>query len=378
MNIVIAPDSFKECLSAREVAVAIAEGIKEACPHCSIVRIPVADGGEGTVESMVEAAGGQIVEVESEDALRRPIRSFIGLLNDNSAAVIEMAAASGIGLIHSSERNPLITSTYGTGLLIRHALEKGFKRIIIGIGGSATNDGGMGMAVALGYRFLDSNGREVGHGGGNLKYVSVIDNSEVIPLLGDAEITVACDVTNVLCGPQGASAVFGPQKGATPGMVEELDAGLKHFAGIIRDKLGKNILDVPGAGAAGGLGGGLLAFTPSVLKPGFEIVKNITKLKQHIKEADFVFTGEGKIDFQTQFGKTPYGVAQIASKYGKPVIALAGSIGPGAEVLLDKGITAYFGITDKPMSPEESVKSAGRLLQNTAQQVMRVVLQSKK
>jgi glycerate kinase len=377
MKILIAPDSFKECLSSREVAMAIAEGIKVICPHCDITSIPVADGGEGTVEALMEATQGSILDVDSVDALMRPVHSFIGITGDKHTAVIEMAAASGIGLIHPSERNPLITSTYGTGLLIRHALEKGYKKIIIGIGGSATNDGGMGMAAALGYKFRDKNGKEVTPGGRSLKNISSIDDSGVIPELKSAVISVACDVTNTLCGPHGASVVFGPQKGATPEMVQELDAGLYHFARVIKEKLYKDVIDVPGAGAAGGLGAGLLAFTPAVLKSGFDIVKEVTGLEQRIQEADLVFTAEGKVDYQTQFGKTPFGVAQIALKYKKPVLALAGTIGNGAEVLLDKGITAYFSITDKPMTLEESVRQAPVLLKNTVSQIMKLVLMNK-
>jgi glycerate kinase len=377
MNIVIAPDSFKECLSAKNVALAIAEGIKVVCPHCSIMNIPVADGGEGTVEALVEAAGGRIIEVDSVDALMRPIRSFIGILDDGKTAVIEMAAASGLGLLHPSERNPLITSTYGTGLLTRYALENGFKNIIIGIGGSATNDGGIGMAAALGYKFLDKTGKEVGHGGGNLKNICRIDNSGVISALKDVDITVACDVTNTLCGPEGGSVIFGPQKGATPKMIQELDEGLFHFSEVIKENSGKDVLYVSGSGAAGGLGAGLLAFTPAVLKPGFEIIKDVTGLEQHIQEADLVFTAEGKIDYQTQFGKTPFGVAQIAKSYNKPVVVLAGTVGEDAEVLLKLGISALFSISNGPMSLEESITRAPVLLKSAASQVMRLVMMGK-
>lgn len=376
MNIVVAPDSFKECLTASQVAWHIATGIRNALPEARVVSIPIADGGEGTVEALVTATGGHVVEVDTVDALMRPVRSFYGILGDGRTAVVEMAAASGIGLIHPAERNPMITSTYGTGLLLKKVIGAGFRDIILGIGGSATNDGGMGMARALGYQFLSNNGKEVPEGGGSLKLIDRIDTSRVDPKLGTVRITVACDVVNPLCGPQGASAVFGPQKGATPSMVSELDENLLHFAGLIQKELGRDVANVPGAGAAGGLGAGLLAFTPATLKPGFGIVKEITGLEQQIRDADLVFTAEGKIDFQTQFGKTPFGVAQIALQYGKPVIALAGSVGDGAEALLDKGITAYFGIADKPMTLEESVKDAGRLLENTSQQVMRLVLQS--
>lgn len=374
MKIIIAPDSFKECLTATQVAHHMEIGIRSVYPTAEITSIPIADGGEGTVDALVTATNGFINRVGSVDALLRPIQSFYGVLGNGVTAVIEMAAASGIELIEPEKRNPMVASTFGTGLLIKEALERGFFDIIIGIGGSGTNDGGVGMAKALGYKFLDANNCEIGDGGGALTHLSKIDISGVNPLLNKARITVACDVTNPLCGPNGASVIFGPQKGATPEMVGALDNNLKRLAEVIELHLGKNVAENSGAGAAGGLGAGLLAFTNATLKPGFEIVKEITQLENHIQNADFVFTAEGKIDYQTQFGKTPFGVAQIASKYNVPVFALTGIIGEGSEVLLQKGITAYFALADRPMSIEESKKNAGHLLEKTIEQVMRVII----
>jgi len=374
MKIIIAPDSFKECLTATKVAQHIAIGIRSVYPTAEITCIPIADGGEGTVEALVTATNGSIIRVGSVDALLRPIQSFFGVLGNGTTAVIEMAAASGIELIEPENRNPMAASTFGTGLLIKEALERGFSDIIIGIGGSATNDGGVGMAKALGYKFIDANNCEIGDGGGALNLLAGIDSSGSNPLLHKALITVACDVTNPLYGPNGASAIFGQQKGATPEMVDALDENLKRLAEIIEIHLGKNVAESPGAGAAGGLGAGLLAFANATLKPGFEIVKEITHLEKQIQTADLVFTAEGKIDYQTQFGKTPFGVAQIALKYKVPVIALAGIIDTGAETLLEKGITAYFALANKPMSIEESKEKAAELLEKTTEQVMRVII----
>jgi glycerate kinase len=370
-KIVIAPDSFKECLTAKKVADHIALGIKRASPSAIITCIPFADGGEGTVDALVYATQGEVITVNSMDPLMREIPSFYGVLGDKKTAVIEMAAASGIGLLTKAERNPMVASSYGTGLLIREVLDKGYTDIIIGIGGSATNDGGMGMATALGYRFLDRQGIELPAGGGGIDKLHTIDDSGVHPLLAQAKITVACDVTNPLTGPSGASAIYGPQKGADKAMVNRLDRNLKHFAGMVKQKYGKDISEIPGAGAAGGLGAGLIAFTKAELMPGFEIIRRTTNLDARIAACDMVFSAEGKIDYQTQFGKTPFGVAQIAAKYSKPALVLAGSIGEGADVLLKHGVTAYFCIADRPMSLDESMASAGRLIEETSEQIMR-------
>ena len=373
MRILIAPDSFKECLTATEVAKNIALGIIRVMPDAEITCIPIADGGEGTVEAITTATNGKIIGVNTFDALMRPISSYYGITSDGKTAIIEMAAASGLNFIKPSERNPLKTSTIGTGILVKAVLEAGYKDIILGLGGSATNDGCMGMAKALGYRFLNKQNQEIGEGGGSLSSLAFIDSSKVDPLLKTSVITVACDVTNPLFGPNGASAIYGPQKGASIEMVKVLDDNLIHFSKIIKEQLGKDIADIPGSGAAGGLGAGLLAFTNASLSPGFEIVKTITNLEKHIQQSNIIFTAEGKIDYQTQYGKTPFGVAQLALKYQKPVIALCGIIGEGADIMYEKGITGIFTIADKPMSVEESVKNASFLIQKTAERIMRII-----
>lgn len=376
MYIVVAPDSFKECLSARLVAENIASGIRKIMAEAEIIQIPIADGGEGTVEAIVSATGGKLVEAMSYDPLMRPIKSFYGVCGDRKTAVIEMASASGIGLLKIDERNPMVTTTFGTGKLIIDALESGYKTIILGIGGSATNDGGAGMAQAFGISLKDQNGDEIAPGGGHLHSLKRIDLRNIHPLIIGTQIVVACDVTNPLCGQNGASFVYGSQKGGTSSMIEKLDRNLGHFGRLIKDQLKIDVANMPGSGAAGGLGAGLMAFTNAHLKPGFEVIKSAIKLEDFIRKADLVFTAEGKIDFQTQFGKTPFGVAQLAAKYHIPVVALAGIIGNGAEVMYQKGITCMFSIVDQPMTLEESIAQAEVLLENTAERVMRAISMS--
>jgi len=373
MQIVVAPDSFKECLTATQVALAISEGIKRIVPEAEITCIPVADGGEGTVEALVTATGGKIISVQSVDALNRPIQSFFGILGDGKTAVIEMAAASGIELLALEERNPLITSTFGTGLLIKAALDAGFVRIIIGIGGSATNDGGAGMAQALGFKFPDTKGNPIGMGGGSLGELFTIDDSEIHPQLQKSNITVACDVRNPLFGASGATYIYGPQKGATPEMLEILEKNLIHYSGILQQKLGMNVSEIPGAGAAGGLGAGLMAFCKAELVSGFELISKLTNLEKQIGQASLVFTAEGKIDSQTAFGKTISGVAQLSKKYNIPVIALAGTVTDDLTELYSQGVTSIFAIGNQPMSLEESKARAAELLANTTAQIMRTV-----
>ncbi|HEY3372720.1 MAG TPA: glycerate kinase [Prolixibacteraceae bacterium] len=373
MQIVVAPDSMKECLSATKVAQAVSEGILRVFPDAAITCIPIADGGEGTVEALVTATGGKIVTTPSVDALNRPIQSFYGVLGDGQTAIIEMAAASGIELLAHLERNPMITSTFGTGLLIKAALEAGFTQLIIGIGGSATNDGGAGMAQALGFELLDSNGLSIGAGGGSLGTLHSIDSSKVHPLLGKAKITVASDVRNHLLGPTGATAIFGPQKGATPEMLETLERNMAHYSSILQQELGIDVSHLIGAGAAGGLGAGIMAFSHAQMSSGFELISQLTHLEKHIREASMVITAEGKIDSQTVFGKTVSGVAQLAKKYNVPVIALAGTIAGGITELYEYGITAVFAIGNQPMNLQESKARAAELLANTAEQVMRMV-----
>jgi glycerate kinase len=378
MRIVIAPDSFKECLSATNVAAAISAGVKKVNPEAEMVCIPVADGGEGTVEAIVSATNGIIKETLSVDALNRPIQSFYGILGDGKTAVIEMAAASGIELIAPEERNPLITSTYGTGLLLKTAMDDGFKNIILAIGGSATNDGGAGMAQALGFDLQDKNGEPIGLGGGSLADLYSIDSSHVHPLLSTVKITIACDVRNPLLGTSGATFVYGPQKGATPPMLDILEENMAHFATILQQKFGTNFAEIPGSGAAGGLGAGLLAFCKAQLISGFELINQLTHLEDQISRADLVFTAEGRIDSQTAFGKTISGVAQLGKKHQVPVIALAGKIENDLTRLYSQGITAVFAIGDRPMSLDESKERAAELLAGTVEQLMRILSVSAK
>lgn len=371
MKIVIAPDSFKGSLTAKQVAESIERGIRKVEKNIHIEKVPMADGGEGTVQSLVDATNGRVVYTKVFDPLMREIEAFYGILGDGSTAIIEMSAASGLPLISKEEKNPLITTTYGTGQLFMHALNQGCRSFIIGIGGSATNDGGVGMMKALGIRFIDSEGQDIGFGGGELDKIHTIDISGLDNRILDCSITVACDVDNPLCGPRGASRVFGSQKGATEEMVEVLDSNMAHYAKVIKSQLGISIIDVPGAGAAGGLGGGLMAFLKAKLRRGIDIVIDATGLEESIKEAALVITGEGSIDYQTQFGKTPYGVTMVAKKYGIPVIAIAGSIGKDAYALYEKGFNSIFSIVDKPMTLEEAIENSEILLENTAERIMR-------
>ncbi len=369
MRVVIAPDSFKGSASAKEVAQAIADGLKVALPDSEFDLVPMADGGEGTVEALVVATGGKIVTKRVTGPLGEPVDAFFGILGDGETAVIEMAAAAGLHLVPPEKRNPLLTTTYGVGELIKAALDAGCKRVIVGIGGSATNDGGAGMAQALGAKLLDEDGNEIGFGGGELGKVARIDINELDSRLRETEILVACDVTNPLTGPNGASAVYGPQKGATPEMVKLLDENLRHYAAIIRRDLGVDVEHVPGAGAAGGLGAGLMAFCQAKLKRGVELVIQAVRLDERVQKANLVITGEGKIDFQTGFGKVPHGVAQVAKRYKKPVIAVVGQLGEGSEKCREWGIDACFAITDKPMSEQEAMANTLVLLKRTAEEL---------
>ncbi|RRJ62664.1 glycerate kinase [Paenibacillus oralis] len=370
---VLAPDSFKESMTAKEVCDAMEKGLRKVYPHADYIHVPMADGGEGTVQSLVDASGGRIYTKLVTGPLGEPVTAQYGILGDGETAAIEMASASGIHHVNKETKNPLITTTYGTGELIRECLDQGIKRIIIGIGGSATNDGGAGMAEALGARFLDADGLALPRGGGALERLERIDISALDPRLRQVNLIVACDVTNPLCGEHGASHVFGPQKGATPEMVRQLDAGLAHYADIAKRQLGKDVRDIPGAGAAGGLGAGLLIFTQAVLRKGIEIVIEYTGLKQKVAAADVVFTGEGGIDFQTKFGKTPYGVAKAAKEAGKKVIAVAGYIGEGIEALYEEGIDAVFGIVPGAGELEKLLAEGPQNVERTCENIARVL-----
>jgi glycerate kinase len=347
MKIIIAPDSFKGSLSAAEVSDAIAQGVRQIYPDALVEKVPMADGGEGTVECLVNATQGKIYEQEVLGPLGEPVLATFGILGDKSTAVIEMAAASGLPLVPPEKRNPLITTTYGTGQLIKYALDYGCRKMIIGIGGSATNDGGAGMVQALGVHLLDDNGKEIEFGGVQLSRLNKIDTSEMDKRIKEANFLVASDVQNPLCGPTGASHIFGPQKGASKKMVKILDDALSHFADIIKRDLSKDIRGIPGAGAAGGLGAGLMAFLNAELKPGIELVIEAVQLEQKLKDADLVITGEGEISLSTIYGKTPVGVAKIAKKYYIPVVSVSALIDKSGLIVKEYGIDYLI----KPENP---------------------------
>lgn len=372
MRIVIAPDSFKGSLSSLEVAQAMERGVKRVLPQSTTVLLPLSDGGEGLVDSLVVASGGKLVEYEVQGPLGSPVTAQMGLLGDGETAVIEMAQASGLTLIKEEERNPLFTSTFGTGELMRHALDLGCTKLIIGIGGSATNDGGMGMAQALGFRFLDAKGELLGSGGGELARLASIDTSQVDPRIKGVQIEVACDVDNPLTGPQGAAHIYGPQKGATPVMVEFLDAALANYDRVLQKDLAQNVGLTPGAGAAGGLGAGLMALVGGKLVSGIELVLRVLGFAEKTKGAQLVLTGEGKFDAQSAYGKVPVGVARQSQKLGVPVVVVAGTVLPDAEVLHKEGITAYFSIQNKPMSLQEAMENGAQLVENQVAEVMRL------
>lgn len=373
MKIVIAPDSFKESLTALEAATAIEKGMKKILPDAYFIKVPMADGGEGTVQSLVDATDGKIIPKTVTGPLGEPVEAFFGISGDEKTAFIEMAAASGLHLVPLEKRNPLITTTKGTGELIAAALDFGVEHIIIGIGGSATNDGGAGMARALGIKLLDSNGNEIGDGGGALSSLASIDLNNADKRLTAVKIEVACDVDNPLTGPKGASHIFGPQKGATPEMVETLDNNLHHYAEVILKDTGKDIENIPGAGAAGGLGGGLLAFLSAELKKGVEIVLEATMLEEHLKEADFIITGEGKIDGQSIFGKTPIGVAKTAKLHDVPVIAIAGNVAADSEIVHEHGIDAVFSIVPGVVSLEDAFQNASHFVERTSANIAALI-----
>ena len=376
MKIVVAPDSFKGSVTALQAANAMETGLRRIFPAATIEKIPMADGGEGTVQSLVDATGGHFQTRRVLAPLGDEVGAQFGILADGETAVIEMAAASGLTLVPPDKRNPLKTTTYGTGQLIRAALEAGCRRLIIGIGGSATNDGGAGMAEALGVKLLDANGNPIPRGGGGLGTLATIDITGLHPAIAETDTTdtvVACDVNNPLTGPEGASHVYGPQKGATPAIIETLDAHLAHFDAVLTQTLGKSFNAIPGAGAAGGLGAGLMAFLNAELRLGVDIMIDAVKLNERIKGASLVFTGEGQLDFQTVFGKTPVGVAKVAKAYDIPVIAIAGGIAEGAEAVYDAGIDAMLGIVHEPMSLELAVADASRLIADTAERAARLI-----
>lgn len=373
MKIVVAPDSYKGSLGALAVAEAIERGVRAVFPDAEIAKVPIADGGEGTVDALVVATGGRVEELEVRGPLGEPVRARWGVLGAGDTAVIEMAAASGLPLVPRERRDPRVTTTYGTGELIRAALDAGLRRIVVGLGGSATNDGGAGMARALGVRLLDAAGAELPEGGAALARLARIDVRGLDPRLAEAELIVACDVDNPLTGPRGASAVFGPQKGATPEGVRALDAALARFADIAAAATGRDVADRPGAGAAGGLGAGLLLFTPARLRPGVEIVLEATGFDALVRDADLVITGEGRTDAQTAMGKAPVGVAAAAKRHRVPVVCLSGGLGEGADEVLAAGIDAVASAVPGPMTLEEATRHAAPMVEAAAARVCRLL-----
>ncbi|MFA9560576.1 glycerate kinase [Evansella sp. AB-rgal1] len=372
-KIIIAPDSFKECMTAQEAAKAIERGFRSVFQNeIDIELIPMADGGEGTTQSLGDALSGRFHKQVVTGPLGEPVEATFALSDDKTTAIIEMAEASGLALVPREKRNPLIATTYGTGELIRATLDHGVRKIIIGIGGSATNDGGAGMMEALGGVFSDSNGSWLPRGGGALKNLAQLDLSNLDPRLKEVEILVACDVDNPLLGKNGASTIYGPQKGATESMIEELDEALSQYNDVLVKVTGKNVKDVPGAGAAGGLGTGLMACLNATLEPGVDIVLKETNFRERAKDADLVITGEGRIDNQTIHGKTPIGVARAAKEMGVKVIALCGTLGKGYEVVHEHGIDAAFSIVQGPCELQEAIRNGSTYLELLARNVAMV------
>jgi len=378
MKIAIAPDSFKESLSAPEAAEAISAGVKDACGEAETVIVPLADGGEGTVEAVVTATGGRLATTAVPDPLGRPVEAAYGLLEDG-AAIIEMAAASGLDLLSRDERNPMLTSTRGTGALIRSALDEGVASIIVGVGGSATVDCGIGMAAELGVEFFDSSGKAIANpGGAELGTVAGISTDHLDRRVERTQFTVASDVTNPLVGPDGAARVYAPQKGADGDMTAHLEWAVEHFAEVLRRELGLDVTTLPGGGAAGGLAAGLVAFAGARIRSGIETVIEAVDLESKLDGCDLAITGEGKADYQSAFGKTPAGVGALAKRYAVPVVVLAGKLAEGYRELYRHGITAAFSISDGPMETDEAFRETPRLLRQTAESVVRLHMKSVK
>ncbi|HGF7185167.1 TPA: glycerate kinase [Vibrio cholerae] len=377
MKVVIAPDSFKESLTAKQVCDSIQAGLARVWHDAKFVAIPVADGGEGTVQSLVDATQGRLVEVKVMGPQGKRVEAFYGMLGDNQTAVIEMAAASGLHHVPLAQRDPKLTTSFGTGELIRHALDQGVTKLIIGLGGSATNDGGVGMLAALGARFINADGDPIQLTGGGLRELTHIDLQDFDPRLQHCDILVACDVNNPLCGDKGASAVFGPQKGATPEDIQLLDGALRQFGLLTAKVTSKMVLESAGAGAAGGMGAALLAYTEARLRPGIEIVLETVQLAHQVSDADLVITGEGRIDSQTVHGKTPMGVAKVAKRFDVPVLALCGCTGDNYQAVYQCGIDAVFAAVPRAMSLEDALKESDFNLADLAENVARLWVLSK-
>lgn len=373
MKIALICDSFKESLSSLEVSREVERGFRTIFPAAQYVSFPIADGGEGTIQALVEATQGRLVKQKVSGVLGQPVTASFGVTGDNKTAVIDMAETAGLGTLPPQKRDPLRTTTYGVGELVRAALDHGYRHIVLGLGGSATNDGGAGFAQALGVKFYQRDGRMLPVGGAALADLDHIDISGLDERLKETQLDCACDVTNPLLGPSGASHVFGPQKGASASDIERLEAGLRHYAQLIERDTGRQIAERPGAGAAGGFGAGLMAFTDAHFQPGIDLVAKQMKLDDVFKTVDLVITGEGSLDRQTASGKVPVGIARLAKAHGKPVIALAGGVKVGAEAVYDEGIDAFFPAVQRPCSLEEALKEARENVRRSAENIARTV-----
>ena len=375
MKVVVAIDSLKGSLSSLEAGNAIKDGILKAISEAKVDVRPLADGGEGTVEALALGMGGKLVTVKVTGPLGESVDCVYGILEENKTAIIEMSGAAGITLVPDSKRNPLHTTTYGVGEVIKDAISKGCRHFIVGIGGSATNDGGIGMLQALGYGMLDKNGNQVSFGAKGLKELVTITDENVIPELKECSFRIACDVTNTLCGEFGCSAVFGPQKGADPAMIHQMDKWLENYAKLTSSKYEKADATYPGTGAAGGMGFAFLAYTNAVLESGIKIILEETNLESYVKDADIVITGEGRLDGQTAFGKAPIGVARIAKKYNKTVLAFAGTVTEDAIICNEHGIDAFFPILRRIQSLQEAMEPsvARNNMVTTVEQVFRLI-----
>lgn len=378
-KIIVAPDSFKGSLTSIEVANAIEEGIKKVNPNCNIVKLPIADGGEGTMNTLVSALEGKKIKIKAHDPLMRPIEVEYGLVENGKIAIIEMATTSGLTLLNKEEQNPSTTTTFGVGEIIKDALKRGYLSFLIAIGGSATNDAGIGMLKALGFRFLDKNNKETNGTGISLQSINSIDELEVIPELKNAHFTIVCDVNNPFSGPNGAAYVYAPQKGANEQMVKELDKGMESLRKLIKKNKGVDLNTIPGSGAAGGLGGGCVAFLNAQLKPGIEVVLENVDFEKHLQNADLVITGEGKIDKQTAMGKAASGILDAASRKNIPIIAIGGAVDE-RDALVKRGFTSLFSITPGPISLEEAMlqKNTKRNITQTTQQIIRTIVHFEK
>ncbi|MFC8750670.1 glycerate kinase [Pseudomonas oryzihabitans] len=372
MKIVIAPDSFKESLSAAGVASALARGLRQALPEAEVIECPLGDGGEGTLDAVLAATGGEVREARVTGPLGEPVTARWGWLAEQRTAFVEMASASGLELVPKARRDVRVATSHGTGELLRAALDAGAERLVLAIGGSATNDGGAGVLQALGVRLLDGQGQALAPGGAALASLASLDLTDLHPRLAAVEVVIAADVDNPLCGPQGASQIFGPQKGASPEQVRELDAALAHFATVTAATLGRDVSEQPGAGAAGGVGFAALAFLQASFRPGIEVVAELVGLEEALQGADLAVTGEGRLDGQTLRGKTPAGVLRLAQRHGVPVVAVAGSLGEGYDALYQQGLAAAFSLVPGPLSLEEALAQAEGLLERTARDIGRL------